>query len=285
MTTTSSRLLIEPDAPQLGERHAPPARRDQDIPDYPLLFTHEEILIASFAARLTGIGFGMVKKFTKGRDEVEGHRLLHPRRPRRGGRRRRNFAWSTAQGSSLPATSSSRSQPAHAAPERQVPTQPAHFDTLVMETTRGTTERTEEKTRGREMTRLVESINDTIKKGGSFLIPVFALGRMQEVLSIVHDARKVRPSCRLPHLRLPPRHGPRRLLRRDQPQDKAHPVQPRDREGAEDPPAPARPDSRRRSEAERTLYHKLRHARRAYPELHALASGLLGNASNDDGLP
>ena len=39
------------------------------------------------------------------------------------------------------------------------------------------------------MTRLVASINDTIQKGGSFLIPVFALGRMQEILSIVNDAR------------------------------------------------------------------------------------------------
>jgi Cft2 family RNA processing exonuclease len=42
------------------------------------------------------------------------------------------------------------------------------------------------------MARLVESINSTIQKGGSFLIPVFALGRMQEILSIIHDARKFR---------------------------------------------------------------------------------------------
>jgi len=67
-----------------------------------------------------------------------------------------------------------------------------HFDTVVMETTRGTTERHPDKTRGHEMARLVASINDTIQKGGSFLIPVFALGRMQEILSIIHDARKFR---------------------------------------------------------------------------------------------
>ena len=41
-----------------------------------------------------------------------------------------------------------------------------------------------------EISRLITSINDTIKRGGSFLIPVFALGRMQEILSVVHDARK-----------------------------------------------------------------------------------------------
>jgi predicted metal-dependent RNase len=40
------------------------------------------------------------------------------------------------------------------------------------------------------MTRLITSINDTIQRGGSFLIPVFALGRMQELLSVLHDARK-----------------------------------------------------------------------------------------------
>ncbi len=58
------------------------------------------------------------------------------------------------------------------------------------ETTRGDTERPAEKTRGAEMARLVASINDTIQRGGSFLIPVFALGRMQEILSIIHDARR-----------------------------------------------------------------------------------------------
>jgi Cft2 family RNA processing exonuclease len=41
-----------------------------------------------------------------------------------------------------------------------------------------------------EVARLVSSINDTIQRGGSFLLPVFALGRMQEILAIIHDARK-----------------------------------------------------------------------------------------------
>ncbi|HEX2099490.1 MAG TPA: MBL fold metallo-hydrolase, partial [Candidatus Synoicihabitans sp.] len=38
--------------------------------------------------------------------------------------------------------------------------------------------------------RLITTINDTIQRGGSFLLPVFALGRMQEVLAVFHDARK-----------------------------------------------------------------------------------------------
>ncbi len=67
---------------------------------------------------------------------------------------------------------------------------PHHFDTIVLETTRGATERTPEKTRESEVKRLLETINDTLQGGGSCLIPVFALGRMQEILTILRDARK-----------------------------------------------------------------------------------------------
>ena len=40
------------------------------------------------------------------------------------------------------------------------------------------------------MIRLIDTINTTLQRGGSVLIPVFALGRMQEILAILHDARK-----------------------------------------------------------------------------------------------
>ena len=65
-----------------------------------------------------------------------------------------------------------------------------HFDTLIMETTRGNTERPLGKERVNEVARLIASINDTIQRKGSYLIPVFALGRMQEIIAILHDARK-----------------------------------------------------------------------------------------------
>ena len=65
-----------------------------------------------------------------------------------------------------------------------------HFDTLIIETTRGTTERAFGKERVHEIARLMASINATIAAGGSFLLPVFALGRMQEMLSVFHDARR-----------------------------------------------------------------------------------------------
>ena len=64
------------------------------------------------------------------------------------------------------------------------------FDTMIIETTRGETERPEGKTRASEIHRLFATARSTLERGGSVLIPVFALGRMQELLSIVNDARK-----------------------------------------------------------------------------------------------
>jgi Cft2 family RNA processing exonuclease len=59
-----------------------------------------------------------------------------------------------------------------------------------METTRGATEPTVGRERAKEVSRLIDTINDTLRRGGSVLVPVFALGRMQEVFTILHDARK-----------------------------------------------------------------------------------------------
>ncbi len=67
---------------------------------------------------------------------------------------------------------------------------PHHFDTIVLETTRGATERSPETSRDSETDRLIRTINETLEGGGSCLIPVFALGRMQEILTILRDARK-----------------------------------------------------------------------------------------------
>lgn len=68
-------------------------------------------------------------------------------------------------------------------PSRQV-------DVLVIETTRGMNEPVEGRTRGSEVERLIRKIREVIQRGGSVLIPVFALGRMQEVLTLLHDARQ-----------------------------------------------------------------------------------------------
>ncbi|MGH8019127.1 MAG: MBL fold metallo-hydrolase [Opitutaceae bacterium] len=63
-----------------------------------------------------------------------------------------------------------------------------HFDTIVTETTRGATERQVGKDRESEVARLVHAIGRTLDRGGSVLIPVFALGRMQEMFLILHEA-------------------------------------------------------------------------------------------------
>lgn len=63
------------------------------------------------------------------------------------------------------------------------------LDTLVMETTRGATIRSDEKSRSAEIKRFIETINHTLTHGGACLIPIFALGRTQEVLKILEQAR------------------------------------------------------------------------------------------------
>ncbi|HWA85069.1 MAG TPA: MBL fold metallo-hydrolase [Opitutus sp.] len=154
-------------------------REEDNIPDYPL-FTHDEI--DRCAARLTGLPPGQAKKFRGAHDEVEitfhhaGHVAGAAGVELRHKHRAIFFTGDvlfenqrTIGGARFPA---------------------GHFDTLVTETTRGVTERPAGKERVHEVARLIDSINATIQRGGSYLIPVFALGRMQEILSIVHDARK-----------------------------------------------------------------------------------------------
>jgi len=154
-------------------------KEEENIPEYPL-FTHEDI--DRCGPRMTGLAFGHAKKFQSGNDSVEiifhqaGHvagaagvEIHHKHRAIffTGDVLFENQR--TLNGAKFPS---------------------GHFDTIVTETTRGTTERPANKSRLAEVNRLITSINDTIQRGGSFLLPVFALGRMQEILAIIHDARK-----------------------------------------------------------------------------------------------
>ena len=176
--TTSSRMLIE----RMLHNSANVMMRQKEennIPDYPL-FTHDDI--DRLAKRIHGLPFGHAKHFRGAKDEIE--IIFHPAGHVAGAagvevhyKHRQIFFTGdvlfenqrTLPGAKFPA---------------------GHFDTLITETTRGTTERPLGKERVNEVARLVTTINDTIQRGGSFLLPVFALGRMQEILSIVHDARK-----------------------------------------------------------------------------------------------
>ena len=60
-------------------------------------------------------------------------------------------------------------------------------DLLIMETTRGDDQRPTDYTRADEEERLAQCINKAIDAGGSALIPVFAIGKTQEVLTMLDN--------------------------------------------------------------------------------------------------
>ncbi|MGI8602263.1 MAG: MBL fold metallo-hydrolase [Verrucomicrobiales bacterium] len=61
--------------------------------------------------------------------------------------------------------------------------------TLIIETTRGNIPRRPGYTRADEAGRLASAIRETMRAGGSVLMPVFALGKTQELLMVLHDLR------------------------------------------------------------------------------------------------
>lgn len=63
-------------------------------------------------------------------------------------------------------------------------------DVVISETTRGLTDRSAGRDREAEWERLFEGITQTIERGGTCLLPVFALGRLQEVMAVLNQARK-----------------------------------------------------------------------------------------------
>lgn len=64
-------------------------------------------------------------------------------------------------------------------------------DVLVMETTRGEYERPEGFSRRGEKERLAKLIRETFEAGGAVLIPVFALGKSQELIVTLHELRQM----------------------------------------------------------------------------------------------
>ncbi|HEY0863604.1 MAG TPA: MBL fold metallo-hydrolase [Lacunisphaera sp.] len=154
-------------------------REEKGIADYPL-FTHDEI--DRCAPRMYPLAFNSPKKFSGAHDEIEF--TFHPAGhiPGAAGveihhKHRRIFF-----------TGDVLFQVQRILAGAKFPQ--GRFDTLVMETTHGATEKPPGLTRSKEMIRLIETINTTLQRGGSVLIPVFALGRMQEIATILHDARK-----------------------------------------------------------------------------------------------
>jgi Cft2 family RNA processing exonuclease len=66
------------------------------------------------------------------------------------------------------------------------------IDILIMECTRGDHAKTADWTRTGEERRLAEAIDAAFKRGGCVLIPVFALGKTQEVLAMFYKFRRER---------------------------------------------------------------------------------------------
>ncbi|MCC5789582.1 MAG: MBL fold metallo-hydrolase [Opitutales bacterium] len=152
--------------------------KEQDIAEYPL-FTHGEIDFLQ--AQFKGMPYGHTQHFTKGEEEIlitfysaghvvgAGAVLLEYKH-------RKIFL----TGDVL----FHRQRILNAAdfPEDT-------FDTVILETTRGETPGDPNLTREGEVKRLLETVNHTLIHGGSVLIPVFALGRMQEILTLIRDAQ------------------------------------------------------------------------------------------------
>ena len=80
-------------------------------------------------------------------------------------------------------------EPQTIAREADFPTE--GIDVLITETTRGDYARPEGFTRRAEKERLATVIRETFKAGGAVLIPVFALGKSQELLLMVHELRQM----------------------------------------------------------------------------------------------
>lgn len=63
-------------------------------------------------------------------------------------------------------------------------------DVLILESTLGADEEAEKTTREAEEERFEEAVRRTVERGGSVLVPVFALGRAQEVLALLHRMKE-----------------------------------------------------------------------------------------------
>lgn len=64
------------------------------------------------------------------------------------------------------------------------------IDTLIMECTRGDSPTPAGFSREAEEERFIEALAHSFERGGCTLVPVFALGKTQEVMAIIHKARK-----------------------------------------------------------------------------------------------
>jgi Cft2 family RNA processing exonuclease len=153
-------------------------REEHGIADYPL-FLHRDII--ELSKRLTSQRYGHGEIYTKGQDSIEV--VLH---------RSGHVAGAAAieliyEGRRIVFSGDVLFDSQRTLPGAKLPT--GEIDTLILETTRGANARDEAITRTSEIERLLDQVNTILERGGSCLIPVFALGRMQELFKIIYEAR------------------------------------------------------------------------------------------------
>lgn len=153
-------------------------REEHGIAEYPL-FLHRDV--AQFSKQLTIQRFERGEIYRKGKDKIEV--ILHPAGHVAGAaavelvHKHRRIVFS---GDVL--FDAQRTLPGAHLPKGAI-------DTLILETTRGSKGRESGQTRASEVDRLIDQIGAILDRRGSCLIPVFALGRMQELFKILYEAR------------------------------------------------------------------------------------------------
>lgn len=153
-------------------------REEHGIAEYPL-FLHRDV--AQLSKQLTIQRFERGEVYHKGKEQIEV--ILHP-------------AGHVAGAAAVELVYKHRRivfsgdvlfDAQRTLPGAHLPT--GKLDTLILETTRGAKGRESGKTRASEVDRLIDRIGEILDRQGSCLIPVFALGRMQELFKILYEAR------------------------------------------------------------------------------------------------
>lgn len=153
-------------------------REEHGITDYPL-FVHRDIV--ELTKRLAPQRFERGEIYIKGQEKIEV--ILHPAGHVAGAaavefiHNQRRIVFS---GDVL--FDSQRTLPGAHLPKGPI-------DTLILETTRGAKAVDPLVTRASEVDRLIDEVAEILDRGGSCLIPVFALGRMQELFKIIFEGR------------------------------------------------------------------------------------------------
>lgn len=153
-------------------------REEHGIAEYPL-FLHRDV--AQVSKQLTTQRFERGEIYTKRGDQIEV--ILHPAG---------HVVGAAAielihQGRRIVFSGDVLFDAQRTLPGAHLPRGP--IDTLIMETTRGAKGRDSGRSRAEEVDRLIDRIGEILERGGSCLLPVFALGRMQEVFKIIYEAR------------------------------------------------------------------------------------------------